>query len=77
MDEEARKVMMLASSTAETDIGAYANEYVLVVEMSQDRKEAEKVVEWVDSGYSVRFMGRLRHEVEMKKTKREGGSEKL
>lgn len=68
VDVEARKVVILASSTAETDIGAYANEYVLVVEMGHDGKQAEKVIEWVDSGYSVRFLGQLRQHVELEKT---------
>ena len=68
VDAEARKVMMLASSTADTDIGTYANEYVLVVEMTRDGKQAERVIEWVDSGYSVRFLGQLRRHIELPKT---------
>ena len=66
---------MQASSTAETDIGPYANEYVLVIEMGQDGKQAEKVVEWVDSGYAVTFMGRLRQEIERKKKEEGGGGD--
>ena len=73
VDAEARKVVMLASSTADTDIGAYANEYILVVEMSRDGRQVERVVEWVDSGYSVRFMGQLRRHGELQKTEANEG----
>ena len=59
VDEEARKVVLLASSTAETDIGPYKNEYVVVIEMGRDGRQAEKVIEWVDSGYVVKFFGKL------------------
>ena len=66
---------MQASSTAETDIGPYGNEYVLIVEMGEDGKQAEKVIEWVDSAYSAKFMGMLRHEIERKKREEGGGGE--
>ena len=75
VDVEARKVVVQASSTAETDIGPYANEYVLVIEMGQDGKQAEKMVEWVDSGYSVTFLGRLRKEIERKNREEGGGGD--
>ena len=66
VDEEARKVVMLASSTAETDIGPYSNEYVLVIEMGRDGRQAEKVIEWVDSGHSVKYFEKLRQATETK-----------
>jgi GTP1/Obg family GTP-binding protein len=66
VDQADRKVVMLASSTAKTDVGDYANEYVLVVETGQDGTKAERVVEWVDSGHAVQFMGRLAKEMEKK-----------
>lgn len=65
---------MQASSTAETDIGPYANEYVLVTEMGEDGKQAEKVIEWTDSGYAIKFMGRLAEEVERKSKGGDRGS---
>ena len=80
VDAEARKVVMLARSSAETDIGEYANEYVLVVEMGRDGRQAEKVVEWVDSGYSVRFLGQLRRHGEVRQSEikdGDGGTAKI
>ena len=74
VDEEARKVVMLASSTAETDIGPYNNEYVLVVEMGRDGRQVEKVIEWVDSGYSVKYLGRLRQATDTKNKGAESSS---
>ena len=50
VDETAKKVVMLARSTADTNIGRYGNQYVIAVEMSQDGARAERVVEFVDSG---------------------------
>ena len=66
VDEEARKVVMLASSTAETDIGPYNNEYVLVIEMGRDGRQVEKIIEWVDSGYAVKYFGQLRQATDVK-----------
>ena len=74
LDEEARKVVMLASSTAETDIGPYSNEYILVVEMGRDGRQVEKVIEWVDSGYAVKYFGRLRQATDMKNKGAESSS---
>ena len=66
VDEEGRKVVMLASSTAETDIGPYNNEYVLVIEMGQDGRHVDKIIEWVDSGYAIKYFGQLRQATDMK-----------
>ena len=74
VDAEARKVVMVASSTADTDIGTYANEYVLVIEMGRDGRQAERVVEWADSGYSVRFLGHLRRHHESQDTEANKGN---
>lgn len=66
VDEEARKVVMLASSTAETDIGPYNNRYVLVFKMGRDGREVENIIEWVDSEYAVKFFGQLRQATDEK-----------
>lgn len=76
VDIDARKVVLQASSTADTDVGPYGNEYVLVVEMGWDGTEVERVVEWVDSGYAMEFFARLRGgglEREREKKGGEGG----
>ncbi|KAL8796248.1 MAG: hypothetical protein Q9195_001363 [Heterodermia aff. obscurata] len=79
VDEEARKVVMLASSTAETDIGPYSNEYVLVIKMGRDGRQAEKVIEWVDSGYAIKYFGKLRQaaDTKNKETESSSGEQKL
>ena len=66
VDMEARKVVMLASSTAETDIGPYSNEYVLVIKMGRDGRQVENIIEWVDSEYAVKYFGRLRQATDTK-----------
>ncbi|KAM0795175.1 hypothetical protein BDR22DRAFT_894425 [Usnea florida] len=63
VDEVARKVVMRASSTAETDVGPYANEYVLVMRMTEDGRLVERFDEFVDSAVSAGFMPRLREKM--------------
>lgn len=60
VDEEARQVVMHASSTASTEIGEYKNEYILVLHMTEDVTQVELVEEFVDSKYGSEFMARLR-----------------
>jgi hypothetical protein len=50
---------MHATSTAETDIGPYANEYALILFFTEDGKKVTKLLEYVDSAYSIRFFGAL------------------
>ena len=71
IDEEARKVVMFASSSADTELGNYANEYVIQVEIGQNEREAERVIKWVESGYSTHFLGKLKKEAERMKGKGE------
>jgi hypothetical protein len=51
--------MMHASSTAETPVGPYGNEYALVLKFSEDGSKVEKFEEFVDSGYSEKFFAKL------------------
>ena len=60
IDEVARKVVMRASSTAETDIGPYANEYVIVLRMTEDGRLVERFDEFNDSAFIRGFLPRLR-----------------
>ena len=60
VDEEARRVVMHASSTATTDLGEYNNEYILVLHMTEDGAKVERFEEFVDSKYSTEFLPRLR-----------------
>ena len=59
-DEAAHKVSMHATSEAETDIGEYRNEYILIFHMTEDGRKVEKVYEYVDSDCSKKFWLRLR-----------------
>ncbi|CAM6100436.1 unnamed protein product [Calypogeia fissa] len=56
-DAAANKVVLWASSTADTDLGPYGNEYVAVLYFNSEGK-VEKFVEFVDSK-SVAFFRRL------------------
>ena len=60
VDEEAKKVVMHASSTATTDLGDYNNEYILVLHMTEDGTKVHRFEEFVDSKYSTEFLSRLR-----------------
>jgi ketosteroid isomerase-like protein len=46
---------MNATSTAETDIGPYANEYAPILHFTDDGKKVTEVLEYVDSAYSAKF----------------------
>lgn len=59
VDESARKVSMHVTSTAMTEMGEYANEYMMVLHMTEDGGLVERVLEFVDSEYSVRFRREL------------------
>ena len=60
VDEQARQVVLHALSTAMTELGEYANEYVLTLWMTDDGTKVQKFEEFVDSKYSVEFLGKLR-----------------
>lgn len=59
VDEEARKVVLHLTSTAETNIGPYANEYVWVLKFTDDGKEISEIMEFADSAYTLEKLGKL------------------
>lgn len=59
VDEEARKVVLHLTSTAETNIGPYANEYVWVLKFTDDGKEIGEIMEFADSAYTLEMLGKL------------------
>lgn len=73
VDEAARKVAVHASSSAVTDVGPYANEYVLVMRMTEDGRAVERFDEFVDSRVSAEFMPRLRAMVGVEQQQQRGG----
>ncbi|KAH8714030.1 hypothetical protein GQ44DRAFT_689025 [Phaeosphaeriaceae sp. PMI808] len=58
-DADAHTCIMHATSTAETDIGPYGNEYALILHFTDDGKKVTKFLEYVDSAYSIKFFGAL------------------
>ncbi|KAI0515385.1 hypothetical protein F5B22DRAFT_607159 [Xylaria bambusicola] len=59
-DEKENKVVMWAKSTAMTEVGPYANEYVLILHMNEAGDKITKFLEFVDSQFSVTFFTKLR-----------------
>jgi hypothetical protein len=59
IDEKEMKVSIWASSTADTDIGPYKNEYVLILKCGEDGK-VKWIGEFVDSNVGVTFFPKLR-----------------
>lgn len=49
VDEISRKVLLHLTSTGETDFGPYANEYMIVLKMTDDGTQIREVVEFIDS----------------------------
>ncbi|KAM0249348.1 hypothetical protein ACHAQJ_009109 [Trichoderma viride] len=62
VDVEARRVMMHLTSTAETDIGPYNNEYIFWLTISEDGEKVDEIVEFLDSFYTAGFLERLAKE---------------
>lgn len=63
-DEKANTIAIWCSSTAETPIGPYGNEYVLVLHFNEAGDKVEKFIEFVDTEYSKSFFGRMRVHLE-------------
>jgi ketosteroid isomerase-like protein len=59
-DARANKVAVWAESTADTDIGPYKNEYMLVFYLDERGEKVERMLEFVDSANSVEFFPKLR-----------------
>ena len=49
VDEVSRKVMLHLTSTGESDFGPYANEYMIVLKMTDDGTQIKEIVEFIDS----------------------------
>ncbi|KAF7198059.1 Core atranone cluster (CAC) protein 11 [Pseudocercospora fuligena] len=58
-DRERHKVVLHARSTAKSAIGPYANEYSLMLTMTEDDKQVLEIKEFLDSGYTEDFFQRL------------------
>ncbi|KAG8156986.1 hypothetical protein KVR01_013208 [Diaporthe batatas] len=49
VDDTLRQVLLHLKSTGETDYGPYANEYMIVLKMTDDGSKIKEIVEFVDS----------------------------
>ncbi len=58
-DEKENKVAIWAKSTADTDLGPYANEYMLLLYMNEAGDKVDRFLEFVDAGQSVSFFPKL------------------
>lgn len=65
-DEKANTVAIWCSSTADTIIGPYGNEYMILLSFNKAGDKVEKFIEFVDTEYSKSFFGRLRAHLEQK-----------
>ncbi|KAF5336308.1 hypothetical protein D9758_014475 [Tetrapyrgos nigripes] len=68
VDEKERKVVIWASSTGETIIGPYKNEYVFILECGKDGR-VEWIREFVDSKYTSDFFAKLENYKSEEQTK--------
>ena len=58
-DAKRQKVAMYARSSAQTAIGPYANEYTLILQLTDDHRQIVEIKEFVDSDNSIAFFKRL------------------
>ncbi|KAJ9143301.1 hypothetical protein NKR23_g6559 [Pleurostoma richardsiae] len=59
IDEVSRRLVLHLTSTAETDIGDYANEYVWTLKFNEDGTQIVDIIEFADSAYTKDFFSRL------------------
>lgn len=65
-DAKNHKVLVHAKSTAESVVGPYANEYMLVFHMTEDDRQIVHLKEFVDSMVSVSLIGKIREHLSAK-----------
>lgn len=59
VDEVSRKVLLHLTSTGESDLGSYANEYMIVLKMTDDGRQIKEIVEFIDSATTRDFAATL------------------
>ncbi|EAT83022.2 hypothetical protein HBI56_070200 [Parastagonospora nodorum] len=59
VDESANRVAIQAKSSADSVVGHYGNEYVLMLKMTESQDKIYEFREFVDSEYSASFFPRL------------------
>lgn len=63
-DQQNNKVALQAKSSAETALGPYGNEYMIILHMTSDHSQIVEIKEFVDSEYSQGFFSRQREYLE-------------
>jgi ketosteroid isomerase-like protein len=58
-DAKAHRSVIHASSTANTRIGPYGNEYALFLTFTEDGEKISNIEEFVDTAYSAKFFEKL------------------
>jgi hypothetical protein len=71
-DAAANSITMWASSTSATDIGPYANEYMLMLSFDDDGRSITHFLEFVDSAFTLDFFARLGAHVDEPQGEKEG-----
>lgn len=72
-DAKENKVAIYARSTADTPIGPYVNEYMLMIYLDNDCKKVVRILEWVDSALSSTFFPKLKeHLLRQEQLQRDG-----
>lgn len=64
VDEQANAATVWCSSTADTVVGPYANEYMIMMHFNEAGDKVVRFLEFVDSAFSRDHFGRLRSFVE-------------
>lgn len=58
IDERARKVVLHVKSYATSEKGPYENEYIFILQMTEDAEHVAQIIEFLDSAYLVEFNAR-------------------
>ncbi|KAH8684261.1 hypothetical protein BGZ60DRAFT_397154 [Tricladium varicosporioides] len=70
-DEKENKIVIWAQSTAVTDLGPYANEYMLVLYFNESGEKVDRFLEFVDSASSRESMVALMKYIAEKQAEKE------
>ena len=65
-DPETHTSVLLATSTADTSIGLYSNEYTLILTFTEDGEKVVRFEEYVDSAYTLKHFAAMAAAAEQK-----------
>lgn len=73
-DERANKIAIWASSSGATEVGSYANEYMLTFHFNDAGGKMTRFYEFVDASFSQEFFPKLAKHMQEKKAAEEQSS---